>query len=218
MPLPPPECQRHLFDKPPTSAQLSALLPAPRADHLSYATREDVFEVTISPRPIWYLMPGLVWFGIVVMVTPWTAALWGGQFMGWPRWLALVLVIWGVVLPVALVVLSWVTQRRHAGESVVVVDPAAGTMVLPNRGRRITADQLFQVVEIIRWAADRRRWRPIVQTALVVLVEQGGFEVVPLVTQVRPSRFAMPLADRLAEVFDAPLLRVQLDAQHSREA
>jgi hypothetical protein len=218
MSVTPSDLPRHLFDEPPTRAELSALLPAPRADQLSYTARDDVFEVAIVPRPIWNFLPGLVWFGLVVAIAPFTAPLWGGAFMGWSKWFALVLATWVFILPMVLVLLSWFMQREHAGEAVLLVDPVAGAAALPNQGRSFGAEQLLQVVEIIRWAEDRRHWRPVVQTSLVVAGDRGGFEVVPLVTQVRPSRFAMPLADRLSHVFEVPLVRVRLDSVQSREA
>ncbi len=208
--------KRHLFAAPPTSAELAAVLPAPRADRLSYTASNDSFEVGVAARPVWLLLPGLVWFGVVVTVAPWMAPLWGGQFMGWGRWCVLMLVNWIVLLPAVLVLLSWLVQRKHAGESVLVVDLAAGKLYLPTGDRAVAVGELFQVVEVIRWAEDERQWKPVVQTSLVLLVAEGGFEVVPLVTEVRPSPFGMPLADRLGDVFGVPIIRVQLSDEESR--
>lgn len=140
----------------------------------------------------------------------------GRPVHGLVRWWSLVLLIWLIVLPLALVLLSWLLQRKDAGESVLVVDRATAKLYVPTGGQVIAAADLFQVVEVIRWAEDAHHWKPVVQTSLVVAIAEGGFEVIPIVTQVRPNRFAMPLADRLADVFGVPVLRVQLDAEESR--
>lgn len=209
---------RHLFAGPPSTAELSVLRPAPRADLLAYSARDDLFEVTIAPRSIWFLFPGLVWFGIVVAVAPWTAPLWGAQFMGWARWWSLVLVTWVIVLPAVLLALSWLVQRTRAGEAVLLIDPVSGKLYLPDGDRAIGAEEMIKLIEFVCWAKDTGRWRPMVQTSLLVEAPNCACELVPIVTQVRPPRLAMPLADRLATVFGVPVMRVRLSQEQSRTA
>ncbi len=207
---------KHLFAKPPTDAELSTLLPAPRADLLSYCARDDIYEVAVAPRSIWFLLPGLVWFCVVVAVAPWLAPLWGGQFMGWARWGALMLLTWVVLLPAALVLISWLVQRSRAGENVAVIDPVSGKLYLPSVDRAVAAEKMHKLVEVTRWAKDRGRWCPLVQTSVLVEASNGKYELVPIVTQVRPARLAMPLVDRLSTVFGVSVLRVKLDEHESR--
>ena len=128
------------------------------------------------------------------------------------------LLTWVVLLPAALVLISWFVQRTRAGENVAVIDPVSGKLFLPSVDRAVGAEKMYKLVEVTRWAKDSGRWRPVVQTSVLVEASNGKFELVPIVTQVRPARLAMPLADRLSTVFGVSVLRLKLNEQESRDA
>lgn len=214
MSAPAPAEPRILFANVPTSEQLRSLWPAPRVRRLRLEHRESCVEVQLGASNIWFLLPGLIWFGLLVLVAPFAAPFFGGDFMDWWRWWGLVAFTWMLLLPGLLLFFAWITSVEHDGESVLIIDPQRATLHLPRHGRVLAADEIDSYVQVFAWQQTRHGLEPVIQTSVVANLPSGEYELLPIVTQVGPSLHDRRLADFLAGAIERTVLRIELETHH----
>ncbi|MGI9458247.1 MAG: hypothetical protein ACR2NU_16915 [Aeoliella sp.] len=207
---------RLTFDHPPIASELVTLLDGRVVADLRCLGEGRYFEIAPVSIPVWFLLPGLIWFGLLVGVAPIAAPLWGGEFMGAWRWLALVAFTWFLLMPVILLLFALLIEHRTSHDAVAVVDTEARELHLPHCDRRLTGEEVFQFVELSRWCRSVEDWRPVHQVSVVARLPEGRFELLPIVTQLGASRSDLSVVTRLVEVFSVPVVKIQLDQEQSK--
>jgi len=180
-----------------------------RLDH-----HEGAVEIKLGATSIWFLLPGLIWFGVLVLAAPFAAPLCGGEFMGWWRWWGLAAFTWMLLLPGLLLFFSWITSVEHDGESVLIIDSQQSKLHILTYGRSLTADEIDSYVEVFAWQQTRHGLEPVIQTSVVAKLPSGEYELLPIVTQVSPPPHDRRLADYLAGFVERTVLRVELETHH----
>lgn len=200
-----------MFAQLPTGEQLATFQPAPRARRLRLDHRDEFIELTLGSATIWFLLPGLIWFGGLIVIAPFTAPIWGGEFMGWWRWWGLVAFTWIVLLPSLLLLLTWLSSAKSSGEVALVIDPQTPALHLPAYKRSLGAEEIDSIVEVLGMQTEGAGVEPVIQTSVVSQLPSGQYELLPIVTQIRPPPDDLRLADLLADYLLRPVIRVEVD-------
>ncbi len=206
-----------LFDGAPKGSDLTLLLKGPCARRLRWTHQGQYVEIVSNPVPIAWLLFGLIGIGLLVVVAPFAVVMGGGPFLGWWRWLMLGAFTGLVAIPCLLLLSAFLLQRFHSGEVIALIDTETRELHLPACDRPLAGEKIFQFIELFRWFRLEKEWRSVLQWSVVVQHPDGHFEVYPIVTQHQTPRSASSATiDRLATLFPAPLLRIQLDLPQSQ--
>ncbi|MGO8689858.1 MAG: hypothetical protein ACLQLG_09500 [Thermoguttaceae bacterium] len=205
------------FDGVPDDAHLVCLLGDPDCGSVEAVEEADILTARPWLFPMKFVVPWTLFIGIVI-----TCML---LFMPWlqhekPNYpLAFLVFMWVIVIPGTLWVLTALNRHFATKGDYFKVDMTRHTLELCPVGRTLKASEIITFVELTRFYRNTAGWNKTRQTGVLVRASSGRVELHPVVRELQEN---IPLlgrrawADRLADMFQAPVRRVKLSKAESR--
>ena len=203
------------FDSVPDDAQLVCLLGDRDWGPVKEAEEGGLLTVRPWLFPMKFVAPWMV-FTLVVGTAatiyvhhPLDAALWWFLAFGWL-----------LCLPATLALMIAINRSLAKKGDLFKVDSARRTLELCRAGRTIKADEIVAFTMLTRWYRDASgTWDERNQTSVLVRLPNHRFELYPVVRGSSQNWQLRKLtwADRLANIFQVPVRRIELNRSESRE-
>ena len=210
-------CRRCASTASRTNAHLVCLLGDPDCGSVEAVEEADILTARPWLFPMKFVVPWTLFIGIVI-----TCML---LFMPWlqhekPNYpLAFLVFMWVIVIPGTLWVLTALNRHFATKGDYFKVDMTRHTLELCPVGRTLKASEIITFVELTRFYRNTAGWNKTRQTGVLVRASSGRVELHPVVRELQEN---IPLlgrrawADRLADMFQAPVRRVKLSKAESR--
>ncbi|MBI3412044.1 MAG: hypothetical protein HY040_27250 [Planctomycetes bacterium] len=205
-----------LFERDPEDVDLGSLLG--EVDHpgnIVVVETPDILLARPGLIPMKFVLPWMLVIGAVITLMPWIAPQFGGRFEGPIAWLMLA-VMWGLVIPAFLGILLLGNRHFAKKGDYFRADKLDPHLEIPRLGRTFGADQILAITELSRWFKHLGAWEWTRQIGILVRGSDCQVEQHPLVRVNEVEWWRRRLSDRIADIFQVPVRRIELKWGASR--
>jgi hypothetical protein len=206
------------FDGVPDDSQLVCLLGD--RDSGPVKAVEEAGVLTVSPYllPMKFVMPWMIF--VMVVGTCITCFIGKQAPVPLAFLVAFLLFGWLVVLPAFFGILRVLNSALAKKGDYFKVDTARRTLELCRAGRSVKGSEIIAVVFLIRWyrypfVTGSGPWQMTFRTSVLVRAADNRVELYPVIRENGTPLFKW--GDRLANIFQVPVRRIELSRSESRE-